>query len=494
MQINKNSLNTYSTAYNQLKAKWTDALDLYEPIPGSLARFLPKHTKEDPEEYAVRLRKVAQVNAIKLIVDFYLSQLFSTNVRITSERHQDKVDSFIASCNQRGDSLLDFYREQVTPLAFVFGSVDVFCDLPEADQPVSSLAEQQSLGLDQPYCFVVPPLNRVRWQTDDAGRYTFYQSRDEIDTAINASMQIKHLTQYQCWMPDRVAVFDKDGTVISDAENPYGFVPAVAVTPLPSRRYYSDALGISLIDDQIDLQKLVITTLSMIEDYQANMNFAQFTMIWDTEEAGEPPPEGELKELGNKRGLMLKGKGSDAKFVSPDPAGIESMCRYFDQLLDKMFQIALIPVNSTDIKTHTSSSTIRSNFASLYNRLTTISKQLAKSMKQVIDMSLRIRGIDPAEADVSVQWENSFSYEAFISALEELREAKAVAADLSPTAVKELTKRAMSSKLYDSGKMEEINDEIDAWVPQPVQPEKPGVDPINSDNQSINAAAKISEE
>jgi hypothetical protein len=107
-----------------------------------------------------------------MIADFYVAMLFSTSIRVTAdEKYRDQVDKYVHRCNRRGDSLVDYWREMVVPQAFIYGIVDIFTDLPSTSEPVNSLADQQQLGLDQPYSFVVPPLQRVRWQIDDSGNY-----------------------------------------------------------------------------------------------------------------------------------------------------------------------------------------------------------------------------------------------------------------------------------------------------------------------------------
>jgi hypothetical protein len=500
--INQSDLNRFSPAYYQLRNKWIDAINLYEPVPGSLSNFLTRYSKEDPEEFAQRSKRVAQFNIIKMVIDFYGSMLFSTNLTATAnDNYKADVEEFVNNCNPRGDSLWDFYREQVFPQAALYGNVDVFTDLPASPSGAISLQQQQEQGLDKPYCFLVPPINRVRWQVGPDDSYTYYQALDVAETQINPQFQIKQQDQYQCWTLDTVYSYDKKGTLVDIKPNPYGFIPAVCVTPQPSIRFYEDKLGDPLIDGLIELQKEVINTLSLISDYHASINFALLVFIQDISDGAEPMQESELTEVGNKRAAHLEGSGSKVQFVGPEPAGVKSMQDYLDQLLDKMFQLKLIPISGTDIKTHTSSSTIRSNLSTLYNALSRMAKHLERSVKQLLEMMLRVKYAgDPSfnvrNAAVAVQWNTNFSYESFINNLTQLATLKQTASDLSPTFVKEYAKKVAMSELYNipENKKEEIISEMEKWNNKPTEVGKTvpvNLTPVRSITSDVNAANKV---
>jgi hypothetical protein len=169
------NLTEYATTYSQLRPFWIDCLNLKEPLPGTLTQYLCKYTKEDDIEFSERVKRLAQLNLVDIISDIYLSMLFSTTVQIDSENHQDEVDAFVANCNAQGDGLVDWFREVVGPNALTYGVCDVFVDLPSAKTDIASLDQQRQAGVDQPYCYVVPPLNRVNWTLDDAIRQQHQQ-------------------------------------------------------------------------------------------------------------------------------------------------------------------------------------------------------------------------------------------------------------------------------------------------------------------------------
>ena len=488
----------YAVAYNQMRPFWDDALTLKEPLPfgnsTTSARFLRKYAKEDEGEFGERVKRLAQVNFIDLIVDSYCSMLFSTNVQIKSQNNTDEVDRFVGCCNPQGDTLLEYFREAVAPSVLTYGVSDVFVDLPRVDGQVESVEQQQAAGLDAPYVYTVPPLNRVYWELDDAGQYREYQSSDIIDTQIDGGRGLNDRQQYTIWTLNDVTLYDNNGNTIDTRPNPFGMIPAITVISRYPLRYHKDRMGLSLVQDVIPMQKLVLNLMSLILDFHESVNFGQRVIIQDTDQADDAPTEGELSEGGNKRGVILKGKGSQYQIVTPDSGGVESMRVFLAEIIDRIYQSVSLSSDSNTVKTHQTQGTIRSNQAVLFNKLSKIVKHFEKALKQIVEMALKVQGIDPVKAKVTVQWDKNFSYEAFSATLEQLAMLRQSASDISPTAVREYAKAVISPQLYNSPKIEQIEAEIDEWVP-PVTPPPPPGGAVNfeTQNQQVNAAQKVAD-
>lgn len=487
----KINVDEYTVSYWYNRPFWTDCINLSEPLPTTLPYYLNRYAKEDPSEFAQRVKRLAQVNLVYLINDLYCAMLFSTDVNITvAGKHEDKVMAFANSCNQMGDSLKDYFREQIAPSSLLYGITDVFVDLPSKQDDEATVADLQADGLDKPYCYVVPPLNRIAWSLDAGKRYASYRSMDILNTQVSSMQFIKDSKQYQHWTTDTVAVYDNDGVLVKDRPNPYGMIPAVSVMPLPSMRYYSDRLGVSLVKDVIQFQKMLLNLISLIFDFHESVNFAQRVLIQDTDNGDEPPEEGELQEQGNKRGMIVRGRGSDYKLVTPDANGVEAMCRFLDQTMKMAYQSVHIPSDANVNKTHQTGESIRTNLSQLNNKLTMISRHFEKSYKQILEMSLTVQGIDPAEAEISVQWDTNFVYEPFATSLEQLSLLKETVSDMSKTAVEEYAKKTLGSQLYNSGAIEKINKELEEWKDAPLVEPQPD---LQAENTQLNAAAKIDE-
>ena len=246
--------------------------------------------------------------------------------------------------------------------------------------------------------------------------------------------------------------------------NPFGFVPAVSVIPLPTMRYYEYRMGISLVQDVVPLQKTILNLISLILDFHESVNFAMRVLKQDTSNQDDPPTEGELQEQGNRRGLLIRGANSDYKIVTPDVRGVEAMCNFLQELIERAFQSVRIPSDANVNKTHQSRGTIRGNMAPLYNRMVRISRHFEKAMRQTIEMALRIQGIDPKEAGVQVQWGNNFAFDSFINAIEEATAFRNLAQDLAPTAVAAIVKKSMGAQIYDTDAIADAEKEVDEWV------------------------------
>jgi hypothetical protein len=497
---------TFASNYLQMKQFWTDALELKEPLPSgnstTIARYLRKYAKEDDVEFAERVKRLAQVNFVDLIIDTYNSMLFSTNVQIKSVNFQDEVNKFVQSCNSQGDTLLSYFAEVIAPSVFTYGVCDVFVDLPSTADPVASAQQQKDAGLNTPYCYVIPPLNRVFWALDEQGKYSEYQSWDVIDTEIDLSWQVKDDTQFSIWTADTVTRYNGKNEVVEQVTNPFGFIPAVTVVSRYSMRYQKDKMGLSLIQDIVPLQKLVINLISLILDYHENANFATRVLIQDTDNGDEAPTSGEMAELGNKRGIKLQGKGSRLVTDIPPSEGVESMRQFLAEVIDRIYQSVSITSDSNVNKTHQTQGSIRSNQAVLFNKLSKITKHFERAMKSIIEMALKVQGINPVDAGVTVQWDTNFSYESFINSLENLALMKSTVADISPTAVSEYTKSVVSPQLYNSPKLDQIEQEINDWKPAVVAPTKSGIQQpggpnaaanIEQINQNVNAVEKIAQ-
>ena len=488
----------FNVAYTQLKPRWTDELNLYEPVSGSVAAYLRQHASEDRDEFAQRAAGACQINGIKLILEFYRSALFSNDPQISCDPVAEAaVRAIEQQATLQGDTLKDFLHDSVWPSGGLFGQVDIWADMPNVQ--AVSLADAQAQGL-RPYLFTVSPLNRVRWNVQDDGTYDLYQSEDIVDEQIASQFDLRDKTQYQKWTPDVMQFLAKDGRILLELPNPYGFIPATPFIPNPSIRFADDALGVSLVDEQVDMQKLLINTMSYIDDFHRSVNFAMFTVTQDTDNGEEPAQEGELDEVGNNRAMLLKGKGSKAAFVSPSPDGVRAMVEYLNQILDAMFKAGLIPIGSSDIKTHTSGATIRANLSPLYNKLTRMAKSLEKATKRVINLTLAVQGIDPDQANVKVSWPTNFSYESLTEAIEQLAAARDAAGDMSPTAIKQLALKMYTPALYNTGEMDKITKEINDWEPTP--PPAPVTGPavfantvaeLRNQNLGVSGAAKADE-
>ena len=500
-KLTPKELKSQSTAYWYFRPFWTDCLNLYEPLPSTLAGYLRKYEKEDEIEFANRCSSLAQINMIYLIVEATISMMFSTNIQIKSKKHQDAVDLFVNNCTPQGDKLVDFLREQLAPSAFTYGFTDVVVDKPDDAADKLSVEQAKARGL-APYVYLIPPLNRYNWSVDPNGNFDMYRSEDVLNTEIQGDMNLggsaTEKKEYQVWTTQVVDRYDSAGNQTSSKPNPYGYIPIVTCAPVSrSLRYPNERLGRALIQDVIPLQKLIINIMSLIYDFHESSNFPLRVLKQDTTQGDEPPTAEEIEEQGNKRGLIVRGAQSDYNIISPNPSGVNAMLDYLQQLIERCYQQVMMPSDSNMNKTHTSGNSIRSNMAVLFNKLTTYTRRMERTTKEIVDMALRVQGLDPIEADVRVTWDTNFSYESFTNAQQQLSLVIQNLGDKSPTAVAEFSKKVMSPQLFGSPQLEKVISELDEWSKKPI----PVVDSASPDTQpktvqqestQLNASDKVS--
>ncbi len=497
MAEDKFSVNNYSVAYWRLRPSWTDALNLYEPLPETLSQYLFRYKSEDNQEFAERVKRLAQVNFVQYVIDYWVSMLFSTSAKIdSSDKSKDDVQRFISDCNGQGDTLFEYTRDIIAPTSFLFGVGDVVVDLPEMGESLVTQADEAELGFKNPYCYVIPPLNRTQWELDDRRNYKSFVSSDVINKQISASMNISDTKQYQRWTIETVIKYDDSGKEMEKKNNPYGFIPIVPVLYRNSQRFFADKIGISLVKDVVPIQKLILNLISLIFDYHEQTNFTQRYIVQDMADgaADNAPTQQEAMEMSNHRLTMLWGAGSKLGALTPDPAGVESMQGLLRQMVELLFLSCGLPSDLGENKTHQTEGTVRSNYSKLYNTLGNMARQFEKALRRIIETALRVQGYsdaDIAEAKVTVQWDTNFSYQPFLSSIEELTALKAVMQDLSETAVKEFAKKTISAKLGNTAKWEEISEEIDSSEVNtaPVVPFAAPQNPATPENSALDGAA-----
>jgi hypothetical protein len=503
--LNPSELKQQSTAYWYYRPFWTDCLNLYEPLPDTLQAYLRRYEKEEDNEFANRCASLAQINMVYLIVESTLSMLCSTKLEIKSQQHQDKVDSFCNCCTPQGDSIADFVREQLGPTAFVYGLADVVIDMPEQKDDKLSVEQARARGL-QPYAYVVPPINRYNWAVDSNGNFSMYRSEDILNTQIQGNLQLggsaSEQKEYQVWTLETVERYDSYGNMVSTKKNPYGFIPITTCAPVSrSMRFPNERLGRSLVQDILPLQRQIINVMSLIYDYHESANFPYRILKQDTSDGEEPPTQEEIMEQGNKRGLLIRGANSDYFLAQPNPAGVTAMIDYLQQLVERCYQQVLMPSDATTNKTHQSGNSIRSNMAALYNKLTTYTKRLEKTVKEIVEMALRVQGIDPFEAQIKVSWDTNFAFESFTNSQQQLSLVIQNLSDKSPTSVAEFAKKVMSPQFYGSTVMDKVLNELDKWAAKPVpdplmEGNTPDTTPKTAQQQNtqLTASEKISED
>lgn len=464
-------LSGYHRAYHQYKQFWIDCLRLYDPLPDDLVHYLAKYPKESETDFTRRLKRLTQVNILAGCIDQYMSYLFAGDIQIKAgdEKHQAIVDEFRASCTLQGETFDEFLRELAAPSSALYGIGDVFVDKLFVDpNVVASEADAIAAGADRAYLYFVPALNRVNWRINLAGEYVEHWTQDIINTQLEAQYGVKDGQQWKQWTTEWVIDYNPDGTERQRRKNNYGFIPAVPLMPWErSQHFPREPIGKSMASDLIKFQINIINYISLIMDYHEGMNFPIWFWKQDTSNGDEAPTEGEFGGMGQNQGVTGYGKETDLKVVSPDPRGVESMTRHLDYLIDCAFNSVWLPTESSMSKSHTSGQSIRKSYTQLYNRLKRMARHLEQFTKRIFEKMLLVKGIDPKEANLKVQWNCNFDFESPITVIQEaqqLRQALQITGtdSISPTAEIAWIRKSVEAYLYGSDDMPQILAELDA--------------------------------
>lgn len=459
------NLNKHNVAYRKLQLQHKDASKLYEPEPGQVAGYLNRNATEDAEEFSSRAASAYQINLLRDGVLFYQSQLHASDGKVTCDTYEDIVNGIVANFTLSGKSMWDFARDEITPNAFLDGSVDIFGDLTQPATAPISLAEELASEAYQPYYYVTHWLNRVQWTVGDDGEYLFYQSKDIENTEVNPGMGIQQVDRYAIWTPETYCKYDTKGKLQSEVPNPYGFIPAVTCIPFESRNFPNNKIGIPLIQDAIELQKNIINKLSLIDNFHSQCSFSIGVLKdgRDNVDPGQQPEDDnqETESLGNNRLVKVVGANSDFNFRAPDPRSVLAMQDWLLSQVDQGYRSMGMPINSVDVKTHTSANSIKATLGQTRYRLRLIAASLERTLKSCIDMGLRLKGLDPVKANVKVSIDKTFSLEALMDGLVELKAMRDAAVDqISRTYYGKYTEAVMA-RAVDSP---EAGDEVEAWA------------------------------
>src|SRR5215831_17364950 len=151
-----------------------DELDLLNAggvrLKNNAQRFRMKRPKELFDIYNERIKRITYQNIMGQIVGWYVGSLFRRNPNIDIPEGADKwySDDFMLNCDRGGHSYNEFFRDVFRNL-ILYKYCFVLTDRPHADlQPVSR-ADEQLMGLDQPYLVCYDPRDVINWQGDEDG-------------------------------------------------------------------------------------------------------------------------------------------------------------------------------------------------------------------------------------------------------------------------------------------------------------------------------------
>ena len=163
--------------YTSRARMWRRYRDIYaggEQFRLNAAEYLIRRLKEPAEVYQERLGRVFYENYVGSIVDWYAATLMREEPVIDltdgSPQSRDFFAQFVQNCDQRGTTLTQFFRQQLTE-TLVCGKSFVVVDFPRAgdSEAPRSRAEEDELGRSRAYLTGYSADEVINWSYDDRG-------------------------------------------------------------------------------------------------------------------------------------------------------------------------------------------------------------------------------------------------------------------------------------------------------------------------------------
>lgn len=170
-KVDKEILGTPHPAVTLLHDQWDFYCDAYEGgLEWRSGNHLWRYPRETWGNYALRLQRAYYANYVADVIDIPLGHLFKRGI-VRTLGHDDnpspasseaiEYQAFINDVDGRGTTLDQLSRHAMT-IAEQCGFCMVLLDMPSADSPILSLADQKRNKLF-PYATVIHPLNLVNW-------------------------------------------------------------------------------------------------------------------------------------------------------------------------------------------------------------------------------------------------------------------------------------------------------------------------------------------
>ncbi len=166
------------------KRLWQRYSDLYEggeQLKEHAEHFLVRRQKEPQDVYFERLGRLFYENYVGSIIDWYGATVFRREPTITFETPVDRVRQFYSgfadNCDDKSTRLCDFVKQVFTE-TLVYGKAHVLVDFPASPAKVSTMAEEEALGLSTPHLVSYPPSAVTNWSKDAKGEYDWIVIRE----------------------------------------------------------------------------------------------------------------------------------------------------------------------------------------------------------------------------------------------------------------------------------------------------------------------------
>lgn len=354
--------------------EWEEMDDLYAggyQILRNAARYLPQMIGETNARYEERVRIAAYISYLGQVVDFFVANLFSQELRVTPAADAGDPTTpggmpddptfytlFARDADRRGTPFPMLMRKALTN-ALVKGRALIAIDFPRATDAPRNRAEEEALGLSRGYTFEIPIEELYDWEHDDQGALVLAVLRRIVarreELSAQRELKVEEFKVWQrrgntaTWELYRTAAFvesrppqpNDDVPLVATGETTFREIPIVELV-LPSGLWVGNKIG-PLAKEHFQRRNILLSA--------ENKSLFAIPYVALGSEVGAPgaslPSEVQQDpnrardpriELANK-GYLVIGSGDRVGFAEPSGgcyAVVESQLR---DLKDELFRV-----------------------------------------------------------------------------------------------------------------------------------------------------------
>jgi len=358
-----------------LADEWSELDDFYEggyQILRNAGKYLPIMIGETPGRYQERVRLAAYISYLGQVVDFFVANLFSQELRVTPAADEANPTTpggmpedpsfyalFARDADRRGTSFPMLMRRALTT-ALVKGRSLVGIDFPRrGEAPPLNRAEEDAAGFARAYAFEVPIEELYDWEYDDNGALVLavlrrvVTRRNGLADRRNARVEEFKVWQRQdasvTWQLFRTAPFTDDRPpraqddvpLVDQGSTSFRVIPLVELS-LPSGLWVGNKIG-PLAKEHFQRRNVLIAAenkslfaipyVSLGSEVGAPGAALPAEVQQDPNRARDP-----RLELANK-GYLVLGSGDAVGFAEPSGACYAVVESQLRDLKDELFRV-----------------------------------------------------------------------------------------------------------------------------------------------------------
>jgi len=434
--------------------------------------YIPKGPIEDPTDYATRIKMTRFVPESTAARNRAVGAVFDTSPN--RDEVPQQLRDWSKSVDRSRRTLEHWLEIKAVPITFDFGACHVLVDrpkLPEGAPRPESQADEEDLGIRDPFLAAYTPLAVRNWAVDDRGALQWVlivEDGSEADTSLGARSPVRTYrlfdqTHWHIWKtkpadsgkntlhatswddngePDERSMKSEmliTGSQFSDQHGSPGTVPLACLMADPD----VEIVGRSLIEAAVELD---LKRLGLESD--------QFWDLWNHAHpllylrAKAPPSE---LQLGTTKFVHLDPEfNEEVGYASPPAEAFQARERAIAQVLSDTYRHT--GVDPLGVLTQGAEPTEASGVARAWSYKTSEGRHISRlrdrveegenRIYQIVALFLATAMTEPNPA----KWPNEFDTETTAETLENAASAKSLLR-LSPTATRILTKRVASRAL-----------------------------------------------